>query len=342
MQPKRFLIPLLVVILVTVSALSFTASAAFDNSSLGIAVEAKSETAVLGEDGLVAVKPLDVVAISVTAGAWVESSGIGSITVKIEYDSSMVEYVSATSALYGNFQPTTYRPGIVTFTFLDGHTGYGELLNASFKIKEGVHSESLLEITKLNVVSKNGWVDVPYTLTGEDTYTLSCHKYSDGVVTEPTCMAEGYTTYTCTECGESVKGNYTEKVDHKAGAAATCTTDQVCIYGCGTVMTPKLGHDVTASCGDQTCPRCNETVPGTLEHTYGDWVIEREPTKKEDGSKYKVCSVCSHKVVEAIPYEGGFPWWIIVIIAVVVLGGGGFCYYWFFIKKKKDQENEVA
>ncbi|WP_346704685.1 S-layer homology domain-containing protein [uncultured Agathobaculum sp.] len=42
------------------------------------------------------------------------------------------------------------------------------------------------------------------------------HDY-ETVVTEPTCTEMGYTTYTCTRCGDTYKGDYTEAAGHKPG-----------------------------------------------------------------------------------------------------------------------------
>ena len=42
------------------------------------------------------------------------------------------------------------------------------------------------------------------------------HDYAEEV-TEPTCTEMGYTTYTCTRCGDAYKGDYTEAAGHKPG-----------------------------------------------------------------------------------------------------------------------------
>ena len=42
------------------------------------------------------------------------------------------------------------------------------------------------------------------------------HDY-ETVVTEPTCTEMGYTTYTCTRCGDTYKGDYIEAAGHKPG-----------------------------------------------------------------------------------------------------------------------------
>ena len=46
-------------------------------------------------------------------------------------------------------------------------------------------------------------------------YTFECTDHSyEAVITEPTCSQQGYTTYTCTICGDSYVDNYTDPVDH--------------------------------------------------------------------------------------------------------------------------------
>ena len=71
------------------------------------------------------------------------------------------------------------------------------------------------------------------------------HMYTS-VVTDPTCKEQGYTTYTCTECGNTYKGDYVATVEHsfkdyKYNNDATCTTDgtktATCEFGCGTTDT---------------------------------------------------------------------------------------------------------
>ncbi len=40
------------------------------------------------------------------------------------------------------------------------------------------------------------------------------HDY-ETVVTEPTCTEMGYTTFTCSRCGDTYKGDYTDAAGHK-------------------------------------------------------------------------------------------------------------------------------
>ncbi len=102
------------------------------------------------------------------------------------------------------------------------------------------------------------------------------HHYAS-VVTAPTCLEGGYTTYTCTVCGDSYTGNETAKLSHNYETAVTAPS---CIEGgfttrtctvCGKSYTGSktaaLGHDYqpTVFVGDDgigytqyDCSRCDE------------------------------------------------------------------------------------
>ena len=99
----------------------------------------------------------------------------------------------------------------------------------------------------------------------KDTHT---HTYRRAV-TEPTCTKGGYTTYTCTVCGESYTDNATEALGHNfgewaVGKEATCAEEGYRTRVC-------------ARCGTED----KEALP-TLEHVDED----------EDG----VCDVCGKKI----------------------------------------------
>jgi hypothetical protein len=53
----------------------------------------------------------------------------------------------------------------------------------------------------------NKQVTTTFTLTREEIVQECEHSYSS-VVTSPTCTEQGYTTYTCTECGHSYEDDY--------------------------------------------------------------------------------------------------------------------------------------
>ena len=72
---------------------------------------------------------------------------------------------------------------------------------------------------------------------------------------------------------------------------------------------------VEPTCGEngvekQVCQLCGVTVSQTKiaatgKHTYGEWVIDVEPTATMDGARHKDCTVCGACLVEAIPSLGG-------------------------------------
>lgn len=100
------------------------------------------------------------------------------------------------------------------------------------------------------------------------------HSYS-GKVTPATCTTGGYTTYTCSRCGDSYKSDYTDANGHNyaggwvtvtpAGCTSSGTEKRVCLT-CGNTETrtvPALGHDweyypdPTVSSGvSRVCRRC--------------------------------------------------------------------------------------
>ena len=90
------------------------------------------------------------------------------------------------------------------------------------------------------------------------------HFYA-AIVTSPTCIADGYTTYTC-ECGDSYVDNTVTALGHSYEAAITpptCTADGYTTYTCacgdsyiGNTVAA-LGHSYT----DGSCSICGEADP---------------------------------------------------------------------------------
>ena len=130
----------------------------------------------------------------------------------------------------------------------------------------------------------------------EDSYTPPLgHSYKDGIcvrcgildpnkdtphkhdfiptVTKPTCLTEGFTTYTCS-CGECYTKDYVSAVGHKThlqnAKAAGCMTGGY------------TGDIICTRCGDMT--QAGKTVAATGHKFFGG-----------------VCSVCGTKGAEAVP-----------------------------------------
>lgn len=134
------------------------------------------------------------------------------------------------------------------------------------------------------------------------------------IVTKPTCLTEGFTTYTCS-CGECYTKDYVSAVGHKTqlqnAKVAGCMTggytgDEVCTV-CGKVFKQgsvifALGHDPqparvkAPTCtesgytGDLICMRCGD-------------MTQIGKTVAAAGHKFfgGVCSVCGTKGAEAVP-----------------------------------------
>ena len=148
------------------------------------------------------------------------------------------------------------------------------------------------------------------------------HKYSSSV-TNPTCTAGGYTTYTCSECNDTYTGNVTAALGHTeevvAGKDATCTATGLtagkkCTV-CGTVTVeqttiPAKGHtpvvdkavDATCTTDGKTegshCGVCGETLVPQQTIPAGHSLVEvskKDATCTEAGyTAHKDCSRCDY------------------------------------------------
>jgi len=144
-------------------------------------------------------------------------------------------------------------------------------------------------------------------VTGDFTITVktkkngepACEHDYQAVVTAPTCINKGYTTYTCSKCGDSYTGNEVDALGHDYKAAdqpePTCAGFVTVVYTCtrcGDSFTEEIApmpHDykavVTApTCTDKgyttyTCSRCGDSYTGdevaALQHNYVDGVCTR-------------------------------------------------------------------
>ncbi len=151
-------------------------------------------------------------------------------------------------------------------------------------------------------------------------HTVCEHQYVSSV-TAPTCTAQGFTTFTCTKCGNSYQTEYTAKTEHDFGEwviarEPTCTSEgsmyKVCSACRAKSASEKIAtapHEYATSvtaptCAAQgfttfTCTKCGNSYQAEYtaktEHDFGEWVIAREPTCTSEGSMYKVCSACGAK-----------------------------------------------
>lgn len=185
----------------------------------------------------------------------------------------------------------------------------------------------------------------------EGVWCKQCHKYQDGkeptsipalehkyssVVINPTCFEEGYTVYTCENCGDSYINDYKAATNHEGtkevikGKAATCTedglTDGLHCTICGTVFQKQEvipahhieeAYDKAPTCtepgvsGGTKCSVCGEIVKEgsvVLPTGHNVTVVPGKPaTCTENGyTESAYCSICNyvHQAPQVIIAQG--------------------------------------
>ncbi len=163
-------------------------------------------------------------------------------------------------------------------------------------------------------------LNLPMTYNQEHyaVYILSAEHDYRANVTNPTCTEQGYTTYTCTTCGDSYVDSYVDALDHSFGSWIVTTKPSCTKVGeerrdcdaCEHYETREvkaLGHSYTPivtdpACSEQgyttyTCACGDSYVDDYVEatgHTYGNWYTTKSPTCTEKGEEEHKCSVCQH------------------------------------------------
>ena len=156
------------------------------------------------------------------------------------------------------------------------------------------------------------------------------HVY-ESMITVPTCTEKGYTTHTCTGCGDSYVDNeiaafgHTEVTDQAVEATCTTTglTEGKRCSVCETILVkqeviPAKGHTETidkaveATCTEtgltegKHCSACGEVlvkqeVVPAKGHSWDNGEVTKEPTEETDGERVFTCTVCGEIRTEIIP-----------------------------------------
>ena len=98
------------------------------------------------------------------------------------------------------------------------------------------------------------------------------------------------------------------------GGTATCTAKAVC-ETCGSAYgvkdpdnhTGRLAWDITETHHEQAWTCCGLITVAKAAHTFGDWVVTKRPTSREEGEKARTCSVCGYTETKVLPKTGGGP-----------------------------------
>ena len=210
--------------------------------------------------------------------------GFNAMSLKIEYDHAALRLTSAELGdICSSCSPSFDNLPYVTFYGPRDIVKNGVVLKLTFEILSGAeYKEYAVSISydKGNI-SNLKEDDVDFTIvSGSITVAIAqcVHDYKE-VVTKPTCTEGGYTTYTCSKCGDSYTGNETGKLGHSYKAVVTnptCTEGGYTTYTCSRCgdsytgsETGKLGHDYKAAvtkptCTEggyttYTCSRCDES-----------------------------------------------------------------------------------
>lgn len=154
------------------------------------------------------------------------------------------------------------------------------------------------------------------------------HRYT-AVVTDATCTRRGYTTYSCSHCGDSYVADYTEAFGHiwgqwavtkeasenedgeKERSCRLCQEKEVQViealqhvhhYSTSLVTEPTCtegGYTISI------CDKCHDEYIGNYTqptgHTWGEWVITKEPTDDAEGIKVNTCKECGVTETGRIP-----------------------------------------
>jgi len=129
------------------------------------------------------------------------------------------------------------------------------------------------------------------TVTGDITFTAKWHEHAyTATVTEPTCTTEGYTTHTCSTCGDGYIDRVTPATGHEMGEWYTVTTPT-----CTTVGT---------DCRD--CANCDYSETRTVDALgHSKTTIRVDPTCTEDGFIAIHCEICYKELSrEVLPATG--------------------------------------
>lgn len=157
---------------------------------------------------------------------------------------------------------------------------------------DAVKSATATELVALDAFKKtsdyagwtvNGSVAVPAA--------LGClggtHDYvAETAVAPDRCIADGYTPYTCSKCGNTKKDNIVAKAAHNYVAnvvAPTCAEKGYTEHKCSVCDDTYKDNEVDA-----------------LAHTESDWIVDKAATEEFAGLRHKECTLCKEVLADGV------------------------------------------
>ncbi|MBQ9551870.1 MAG: hypothetical protein IJU96_03815 [Clostridia bacterium] len=208
-------------------------------------------------------------------------------------DTTLEDYIGSRNVV--SKLPTCTEAGYIKFLCDD----CGEVVR-TYELEALDHDEGTWQIDFEATPDHNGWMSLHCNRCGEllekKEFELHEHVYGEwykncdgthshiclkcgfkdsatckyvGTVTPPTCTEGGYTTYVCSDCGDTYVSDFT----------------------------PPLGHDWSAWVDDgngethtRTCNRCGEKE--VEDHCFCEWFYNHDAKFFKNGTKSRICDIC--------------------------------------------------
>jgi len=146
-----------------------------------------------------------------------QNTGIIGVKFRIKFDPNALEYVDYESHKLFEVEGITVEENCLVYAVLltGDSTEIGDLLTINFRTKSG-HCDVTEISTEVYDTEKNCASEsaiVPF-IGGKYSFKIHTIDATTGIVTEPTCTEEGFTTYHCSDCEEDVEGNIVPAKGH--------------------------------------------------------------------------------------------------------------------------------
>lgn len=299
-----------------------TVASAEDTKIFEVEVEALTTTSTLSSSPII-YSPGEEFTVKISAS---QNTGITSVKFKIDYDETALEVVSDKCKVTNLFTASDELTRKVSSTgdeyflfYSDNYpkisTATGTFVELTFVAKEVCVKNSAVAVSLFKnsngfcvVQTASGSEVVPFASNG-DTFSIHDLDTENKIITPAKCLEDGYTTYSCKACNESVVGNVVPATGHSQDepveeniVAPTCTVPG--------------SYDSVVYCADchAELSRENNVIP-VLDHTPAEAVKENivEPTCTEEGSYDSVvyCADChtelsrENSVISALGHKYG-------------------------------------